>query len=362
MNYKNNKRNTIVACLGFSLAGAVYAQTNVQVYGLLNVNVSGFKAGSARGGDTVWKMTDGTVNGPAGSRVGFRAVEDLGNGLKAMALLESGFGVDTGSSFQGGRLFGRQVFVSLASANYGELRFGRQYTPSGLVNGMVANPILGLAMNPTLPVSNNTGLLPQWFDIGRMDNVVQYLSPKFGGFDMSVFVAPGENVNDRYHAAQFNYVQGPFRSALAYESNKDRLTGANTNKLTSVAASYNFGPFKLSGGVQQAKDVTTNTGNVGGLTNLRVTGATTFVADEITTYTGGVAIPVGKALTTAINYTRTKYTGQGNSATLGKVGLGAIYDLSKRTNLYGGFTVATGDLNDYILEDKVFQIGISTSF
>lgn len=361
MNYI--KKQITVACLGLSLAGVVYAQTNVQVYGLLNVNMSGFKAGSARGGNTLWKLTDGTINGPAGSRVGFRAVEDLGDGLKIMALMESGFGVDTGASFQGGRLFGRQAFVSLASATYGELRIGRQYTPSGLVNGMVGNPILGLAMNATLPVSNNTGLLPQWFDIGRMDNIVQYLSPKFGGFNVALLAAPGEGVNDRYQAVHFNYVQGPFRSALAYESNKDRLTGENTNKLTSLAASYNFGPFKVAGGMQQAKDVTTNTGNVGGLTNLRVTGATTsFVAKEITTYTGGVAIPVGTALTTAVNYTRTKYSGQGESLTLGKIGVGAIYDLSKRTNLYGGFTVATGDLKDHILEGKVFQVGISTSF
>ena len=117
MNYI--KKQIIVACLGLSLAGVVYAQTNVQVYGLLNVNMSGFKPGSARGGNTLWKLTDGTVNGPAGSRVGFRAVEDLGDGLKIMALMESGFGVDTGTSFQGGRLFGRQVFVSLASPKYG---------------------------------------------------------------------------------------------------------------------------------------------------------------------------------------------------------------------------------------------------
>lgn len=366
MNYK--QKCAMAAGFGLVVAGTASAQTsgspaNVTVYGLLSANMSAFTAGRARGGNTTWKMTDGTVNGPAGSRLGFRSTEDLGNGFKVMALLESGFAVDTGGSLQGGRLFGRQAFISVSSRDYGEVRFGRQYTPSGLVNGVVANPILGLAMNPTLPVSNNTGFLPQWFDVGRLDNVAQYLSPTIAGFALNVLAAPGEGVNDRYHAAQLNYVAGPFRAAAAYETNKDRRTGDYTNKLSMIAASYNFGPFKVSGGAQRADKVTTSPGNVGGLTNLTVTGNKgTFVADEIRTYTGGIAVPVGNALTTAVNYTRTKYLGPGSSQTLGKIGVGAIYDLSKRTNLYTSYTVATGDVKDFILEKKVFQLGISTAF
>lgn len=366
MNYK--QKCAMAAGFGLVVAGTASAQTtsspaNVTVYGLLSVNMSHFTPGRARAASTVWKMTDGTINGPAGSRIGFRAIEDLGDGIKVMALLEGGFGVDSGNSLQGGRLFGRQSFISLSSTNYGEVRFGRQYTPSGLVNGVVANPILGLAMNPTLPVSNNTGFLPQWFDVGRLDNVAQYLSPTIGGFSLNVLAAPGEGVNDRYMAAQLNYVSGPFRTAAAYEANKDRLTGDITNKLSMIAASYNFGPLKVSGGAQRGEKLTTSPGNVGGLTNLRVTGRKgTFVADEVRTYTGGIAVPVGNALTTAINYTRTEYLAPGNSQTLGKIGVGAIYDLSKRTNLYTSYTVATGDVKDFILEKKVFQLGISTAF
>ncbi|WP_043423149.1 porin, partial [Cupriavidus basilensis] len=44
--------------------------------------------------------------------------------------------LDTGTSQQGGRLFGRQAYVGMQSSQLGQLTFGRQYTSmfEGLAN------------------------------------------------------------------------------------------------------------------------------------------------------------------------------------------------------------------------------------
>ncbi|MGT2495091.1 porin [Cupriavidus basilensis] len=57
-------------------------------------------------GNNLWAMQSGNQSG---SRWGLRGVEDLGGGLKGIFVLESGFNVDTGTSAQGGRLFGRNA-------------------------------------------------------------------------------------------------------------------------------------------------------------------------------------------------------------------------------------------------------------
>lgn len=305
---------------------------------------------------------DGTVNGQYGSRWGIRTTEDLGGGLKLQTVLESGFGVDTGASFQGGRLFGRQAYVSLNSSDYGVLRVGRQYTPTDGINGAISAPLNGLAMNPSLPVNYTTGSLPQWVTPGRLDNIVQYISPKFGGFDFALLGAPGEVANDSYYAVRVSYVNGKWISSAAYEWNKDKVTGSATNKLASAAAAYDFGPVKLTGGIQRASDLTLSPGNSGGLSNLTVTGPVTFVANKVETYSVGFAVPVNAQLTAGMNYYRSKYSGAGQSLNLGKVGLGAKYKLSKRTELYTSLTSATGDLKEYIQEKRVIQFGINTIF
>ncbi|RDK04902.1 hypothetical protein DN412_40110 [Cupriavidus lacunae] len=117
-------------------ACAVDAQTSVTHYGVLDsnakyvTNMSKVTPSTANGlalglGKGLARMTSG---GLSGSRWGLRGTEDHGPGLKALLVLESGFGVDDGRSQQGGRLFGRQAYVGLEHAVAGKLTFGRQYT------------------------------------------------------------------------------------------------------------------------------------------------------------------------------------------------------------------------------------------
>ena len=63
------------------------------------------------------------------SRIGFRGIEDLGDGFYAKFQLEGGFSTDTGGQADNTRFFDRQTWVGLGTTTLGEVRFGRQNGP-----------------------------------------------------------------------------------------------------------------------------------------------------------------------------------------------------------------------------------------
>ena len=78
-----------------ALPSLALAQSNVTVYGLIDLNVGYEKSGS--------QHYEGVGHGELnGSRLGFRGTEDLGNGNKALFVLESGFDPSAGLAEQGG--------------------------------------------------------------------------------------------------------------------------------------------------------------------------------------------------------------------------------------------------------------------
>jgi predicted porin len=101
-----------------------HAQSAVTLYGIIDTgveyvtNVGPHKSSSVH-------MPSLTASLP--SLWGLRGKEDLGGGLSAVFVLESGFAPAQGSLNQGGRLFGRQAYVGLAS-QWGTVTLGRQYS------------------------------------------------------------------------------------------------------------------------------------------------------------------------------------------------------------------------------------------
>lgn len=359
------KKHTCWVALGLTGAcTAAIAQASVTLYGLVDANIAHVTGGDRKnGGASVTRLNDGHTYGLNGSRWGIRVSEDLGGGLRAGALLEQGIGVDDGTLKQGGRAFGRQAFVHLSAQGVGELRLGRQYALHDEVN-VLHNPFNGgTVLFPGGAGLTNTGnsILPQFIDAPRVDNVVQYLTPNFGGFSAQVAVAPGEALNDRYHGVKAAYLAGPVVLAASYEWNKDRTSGARTNRVFTGAASYDFSAVKLFVGAQQADKLTSSPGNVAGIANWTITGPVRFVADELRGYTVGAAVPV-QAWTFGANYTWTRYARAGQSLDLGRVAAGARYSLSKSTQLYAAASVATGDLKEYLLEKRMLQAGVRMAF
>lgn len=106
-----------------------YAQSSVTIYGILDQginyvnNAQTIDASKIRTGKSQYS-TSSTVM--AGNRLGFRGMEDLGSGYKAIFTLETGFDLNTGKLQEGGTFLGRQVFVGI-SGPLGSVTLGRQY-------------------------------------------------------------------------------------------------------------------------------------------------------------------------------------------------------------------------------------------
>ncbi|MES2257957.1 MAG: porin [Pseudomonadota bacterium] len=163
------KRKLLPALILASLAGAASAQTGSQIsiYGLVDSGVEYVNNVNAAG-DSVVRVPSLTGSFP--SRIGFRGAEDLGNGSSAIFQLESGFGLDTGVSGQGGRLFGRQSWVGL-KGSYGSLTIGRQYNMS--FHSLVKADVMGPSIHA---LTNMDSYLPN----ARSDNSLAYIG-NFGG-------------------------------------------------------------------------------------------------------------------------------------------------------------------------------------
>jgi Outer membrane protein (porin) len=251
-------------------AGSACAQSSVTLYGVVDANVEyvthvGSVPAAANQydpglGNRVYRLNSG---GLSGSRWGIRGAEDLGSGLKAMFVLESGFGLDSGVLQQGGRLFGRQAFVGLQKASIGQVSFGRQYAS---MFEALANFTPASYASQYEPVVLQSG--PNY----REDNTVKYTGQfgpvtalahwSFGtGLALPASVGlttpiggngefPGQFRRDTAYGAAIAYAGGALGATVGYDQwNPTIGTGSGTAKKAAVAISYAIGEqAKVMGG------------------------------------------------------------------------------------------------------------------
>jgi len=110
----------LAACVGIGAASPLpAAASSLQGYGSLSQGVS-YVSNIAGGSST--RIDPGTMQP---DRFGLRGSEDMGDGLRANFLLESGFATQTGSSIVPGVLFNRNAWVGLSN-RWGSFQLGRQ--------------------------------------------------------------------------------------------------------------------------------------------------------------------------------------------------------------------------------------------
>lgn len=314
------KKKLIVSALLAGASQLAAAQTSVTIYGMLDAAVVRESGGTA---GSMTKITSGTTGG---SRLGFKGTEDLGNGLKALFLLENGFQVDTGVAGQGGLLFGRQIYVGL-QGGFGTVLVGRQYTPHYLVQ-VFADPFGSGWVGDTKNLLGTSGN-----SFSRMDNTVKYQSPVVSGFSAELVAAPGEVSNSsasgRQLGGSFAFANGPLQLRAGYHNrnnNTATVTGTANAKNYTLAAVYDFGKFKLHGlydwnyGLNSS--VLRNTANPYG----RPAIASTDSRDAMV----GVSVPVGAGALLASYIYKDDRTGLNQDAA--QIALGYRYSLSKRTD------------------------------
>jgi predicted porin len=237
--------------------------------------------------------------------------EDLGGGLKANFKLEQGFNSDTGASAAPGTTFGREAWVGF-SGGWGEVRFGNAYTAIDDIWG-AGNAVFDSAFSPTGSVW--TGGYN-----GRPFNVIRYQTPGIGGFVAGISYSLNEAAaGTQTTSGYIQYAAGPLAVALGHQVG-DPSAGANSPNLKSTIlnGSYDLGAAKLMASYSRVS-------NVGGMLN-----------NDVRQYQLGVDVPVSSALTLSASYAYSRDTLATGDKRSG-FGLGAQYDLSKRTSLYAGY-------------------------
>jgi predicted porin len=309
------KKSLFVLVTPIAFATAACAQSTVTVYGIMDAGIVRETGGPA---GSVMKLQSGQS---AGSRLGFKGVEDLGGGMSANFLLESNLAIDTGSSADG-LLFGRQAFVGL-NGGFGAVTLGRQYT-SLFMAMLVADPFATGFAGKTTNLLETAGV--------RMNNTLKYVTPSVSGLSGDISYGFGEragdNSADRAIGTAVNYANGPLNLKLVYHKlNTSPATAAATTgviagdaKSTLLAANYNLGPAILYGafGVNKAQSMA---------------GADTVDNRSMLV---GVSVPFG-ASTVLASYIRKDDKLPTNLLDVHQVALGYTYSLSKRTLLYTSY-------------------------
>lgn len=297
-------KKSLIALAALAASGFVMAQSSVTMFGIVD---TGLAHVSTSGQSSTGLLHSGNST----SRLGFRGVEDLGGGLKAGFWLEGAIQPDTGGGAGGGAVgpgfeFKRRSTVQL-SGNFGEVRLGRELTAG--YTGVSGYDVFGqVGLAAIQGMSSSAG--------SRVSNGVSYLTPgNLGGFSAMAHYGFGEstvsNSTNRYVGLNVGYNNGPLSIGASYDK-QNGAPASTYRKHAAVGASYNFGVVKPS--ALYLRSSTDN--NVG----------------EYAIWALGVTAPVGPGKIAA-SYTR--YDQKGTNADSNAFAVGYVYDLSKRTAVYG---------------------------
>lgn len=171
------KKTILAALLMPVLAVPAYAASNVTLYGVVDTGLGyeQWKGSDLKGGAEKQSRFGLYDQGWMGNRWGLMGSEDLGGGLKANFMLESGFDLSDGNMRQN-RLFGRQATLGLSGESWGRVDLGRQTTVTSLYVAGVASPFGGNGYQYGVGAAFNAA------NTVRYDNMLAYQSPEFSGF------------------------------------------------------------------------------------------------------------------------------------------------------------------------------------
>ena len=198
--YFIQSRKTLLAMSLLCAAGASQAQSSVTIYGVADLGVrhsSGLDAANAASAGSTNSLGSG-IN--TTSRFGFRGVEDLGGGMKALFNLESGLNLDSGMT--NAKFFDRASWVGL-QGGWGTLALGRQTTVlADALSGTdpLGNRLAGLNPNIQVAALSAHRLGVEYGPAGassgsfRLDNAIKYTG-KFNAFTVRAMHGLGEQPN-----------------------------------------------------------------------------------------------------------------------------------------------------------------------
>jgi len=380
----------VVSAFAAPAAFAQTAPTNVTIYGGLVSEVISVKGDDAPGGDYQRRTR---VGSPGGTLIGFRGSETLGGGMRVIWQVEQnvGSGDGTGTTNSWGS---RNTFLGLQSG-IGQVFVGNFDSPLKLVLGINNTMRFGLTgpngMNPIMNNGDATGddAANSSAFSRRVNNSVNYASPMFSGFQVRAQYMANENksltsgVNPQLSPSLWGvsatWAGGPFRAGVGYQKHTDfRTAGAfptsrgvdDSSYL--ISGSWNSGPFLVQAAYSRLSygtvggDLKRNNWLVGGQYSM---GMHRFRAQYQHAGDGSGA-PANTIIGNVVQ-------GGDTGAQMWQLGYG--YALSKRTEVYGFYSMMDNDRNGIVnhsgghasipagafragMDITIFGIGMAHSF
>ncbi len=350
------KKSLVALAVFGAFSGAALAQSNVTLYGILDVNYqynnpkesSGCRTAPVNYSNATGQpVSAGTadcstvqgINGghQSGNRWGVRGSEALGGGLNAIFTLESGFNIDSGTSGQGGRLFGRQAWAGL-QGNWGAVVAGRIAL---LSSGTGTFDIFG-NVDPYLTGFGDSGLQNTFSSANatRVDNAIAYVTPVWGGFKGGVAYSfqvdgaevPGGSNNTRALDIGGSYTWGGLYLVATYDIvYLPNSIGGKDQTHLQLGATYDFKFVKLHGAWAQEKNQRV----------LSTVGAIPAIPDGVdaSAWMVGVTVPLAGGNILASYQSRNGDRKQVTPTTYYEADVSVwsaayTYPLSRRTNVY----------------------------
>jgi len=387
------KKTLLAAALMVGFAGVAQAETSVTLYGVVDGGVGYQRLKTKSDAGSAKATRTGLLGGvQRGNRWGLRGSEDLGDGLRMIFQLESGFDIATGDSQQGGRLFGREAHFGLAGDSWGQLTFGRQTTVSSMYIPGIGSPFGASFMQA------NFGATFSSVNTTRYDNMIQYQTPSFAGFQAGLgysFNTNGAQLgtmkgvtgkkikpDQKAWTAALRYANGPIAVGLSYDQNKSpkyswdsdlEVWEGSSERVTSkewiLAGSYDFEVAKLHLGAGQVRNGLISpqgylTGKGLGFGGTPVGVGKGFRANN---YTLGLSAPVGAGSIMAswamsdVRKARNNFK-KSDMKDQQIYSLGYTYPLSKRTNVYAVGSYAKNVLYQPKAKATLLGVGLSHQF
>ncbi len=325
------QKKIIALAVAGLVSGAAFAQSNVTVYGIVDMAYVYQGSSTISGGDSYSALDDG---GWDSSRFGLKGTEDLGNGLSANFVQEYATQLDR----QDG-VTSRNSYVSLAGKNWGEVKLGSF--------GSVHDDYAGITESGGMSWGKDAGI--GFIVTDDVSNGIEYISPSFSGLQFKVgastnyylkdqdsngvtvedrTVTYADPENNRAFFASGAYANGPLKVALTYDTVNGQNSDAQKDEWM-ITAGYDFGVVKVGAGYDRA------TGDD------LVVGQT----DEIKRDAWRVSIgaPIGANGSVALTYAdvSTEYGSLDND--ISSWGISYSHFLSKRTALYAAAYTADFD-------------------
>ena len=327
-------KKTLVAIAALAATSA-FAQSSVTVYGIVDMgyahskdNNNGRETSGARGGNQ------------SGNRLGFKGTEDIGGGLKANFVFETGFdptgnqtnllgyretaaGHVESNSGTVTTATNRQSWVGLAGG-FGEARYGYQYSVDYTISSLsgiqaTTEGVRGGNLHlSTILAARATG--------------VAYFAPKFNNIQLVGFYGSAidetagvetRTVDSAASNVGAIYANGPLVAAASLGNLKQARTDITSQRTDNssmiLGASYDLGMVKLGAtyGTRDSQAVADG------------------VKTELVHQQFSVAYPMGKTvLLASMGSKSTKNAAGTKTVDIDAYQLGANYNFSKRTNAY----------------------------